>query len=286
MIAAAIPGDVAASTLAWLAPRAIAGVERVSATEYARTLPQAGEADESARIVRVAVVGDLLEIDGDDDGIARMRRVFAVEADTSEAEARLGAAAARHDVPALTAALRGSPDLRAPGCTDAHEMLYRAIVGQQISVAAATQQLVLLAALGDDVDAGGLTRRFPTDAQVAEGAMRVLRGPRAKSEAVERAATALTDGELDMSADLAELQASLVTLRGIGPWTAGYVALRLGDPDVLLMGDSAVRAGARRLGIADLPALAADCAPFRSHLMLRCWQAAAGPIGQVASTGG
>jgi AraC family transcriptional regulator of adaptative response / DNA-3-methyladenine glycosylase II len=61
----------------------------------------------------------------------------------------------------------------------------------------------------------------------------------------------------------------------------GYLSLRLGDPDVLLLGDVAVRKGARRLGIGDdvgaLAALAAECAGHRSALMLRCWAAASQP---------
>jgi len=114
-------------------------------------------------------------------------------------------------------------------------------------------------------------------AQVAEGA-EVLRGPAAKTAAVRRAAEAVATGAIDVShaSDLVRMRAQLQQLKGIGPWTVGYLSLRLGDPDVLLLGDVAVRKGARHLGIEDLPVLAADCAGHRSALMLRCWAAAGG----------
>lgn len=267
-----------APILAWLAPRAIAGIERVEPTGYRRTLTTPnGVALASATVDDRSASG--VSLGGGTDAEAAMRAVFAVDADTTEADARLTWAAQRHDLPSLAASIASAPLLRAPGCADPHEMVFRAVVGQQISVAAATGQLRLLATLGDALPepTDGLTRVFPTDAQVAAGAVDVLRGPVAKSEAVARVAAALDDGSVvvEQGVDLERMRAQLVALKGIGPWTAGYVALRLGDPDVLLLGDSAVRAGARRLGIDDLPTLAADVAPWRTQLMLHCWRASA-----------
>lgn len=263
--------------LAWLAPRAVPGVEVVAPDGYRRALP-------GPRVARAEVV----------DGVARtadpdLARVFDLGADgiggagaRRAADERLAWAAARHGVPALTAAIAAAPALAQPGCADAHEMLVRAIVGQQITVAAATLQLGLLAALGDPLPPAlaedGVDRCFPTMAQVAAGAD-VLRGPAAKTAAVRRAAEAVASGAIDVSpaSDLDAMRRQLLGLKGIGPWTVGYLSLRLGDPDVLLLGDVAVRKGAGRLGIADLPGLAADCAGHRSALMLRCWAAAARP---------
>ncbi|MCR8670475.1 DNA-3-methyladenine glycosylase [Agrococcus sp. HG114] len=256
--------------LAWLRPRAVPGVEVVSLDGYRRALP-------GPRVATARVLDDAA-ITTDPD----LARLFDVDGATARhaADERLTWAAGRHGVPALAAAIVAVPALAQPGCADAHEMLVRAIVGQQITVAAATQQLTLLAALGDELPAAlageGIERRFPTMAQVAEGAD-VLRGPAAKTGAVRRAAEAVATGEIDVSpaSDLAEMRARLQALKGIGPWTVGYLSLRLGDPDVLLLGDVAVRKGARMLGVDDLPALAADCAGHRSALMLRCWAAAA-----------
>ncbi|WP_144718622.1 DNA-3-methyladenine glycosylase 2 [Agrococcus jejuensis] len=267
-----------APILAWLAPRAIAGIELVDATGYRRTLTTpSGVAVASAAVDARSAFG--VSMGGGDASEAAMRAVFAVDVDAAEADARLAWASERQDLPLLATSIADAPLLRAPGCADPHEMVFRAVVGQQISVAAATGQLRLLATLGDALPEAldGLERVFPTDAQVAAGAVDVLRGPIAKSEAVARVAAALDEGSVvvEQGVDLERMRAQLVALKGIGPWTAGYVSLRLGDPDVLLLGDSAVRAGARRLGIADLPALAADVAPWRTQLMLHCWRASA-----------
>lgn len=255
--------------LAWLVPRAVPGVEVVSPDGYRRALP-------GPRIAAVAVAGDTATTADPD--LARLFDLRGADARRA-ADARLAWAAARHGVPALTAAITARPALAQPGCADAHEMLIRAIVGQQITVAAATRQLTLLAALGDALPPAlvgdGIERCFPSMAQVAAGA-EVLRGPAAKTAAVRRAAEAVASGAIDVSpaSDLAVMQEQLLQLKGIGPWTVGYLALRMGDPDVLLLGDVAVRKGARALGVEDLEALAADCAGHRSALMLRCWEAA------------
>lgn len=266
--------------LAWLAPRAVPGVEVVAPDGYRRSLP-------GPRVASVAVTADAASTDDVD-----LARVFDLDVDGAggadarhAADERLTWAAARHGVAALTAAIEAEPALAQPGAADAHEMLVRAIVGQQISVVAATRQLALLAALGDplpkELTEPGIERLFPTAAQVAEGAD-VLRGPAAKTAAVRRAAEAMATGAIpvrplpaggDASA-LEPMRAQLLALKGIGPWTVGYLSLRLGDPDVLLMGDVAVRKGARLLGIDDLAGFAADCAGHRSALMLRCWAAA------------
>lgn len=268
----------AAGILAWLAPRAVPGVEVVAADGYRRAL-------RGPRVAAAAVVDDVASTADDD--LARVFDLDRVGPDGADARAaadeRLTWAAARHDVPALVDAIAAEPALAQPGCADAHEMLVRAIVGQQITVAAATQQLTLLAALGDALPEalaqGGIGRCFPTMAQVADGAD-VLRGPAAKTATVRRAAEAVASGAIEVSpaSDLAAMRVQLQALKGIGPWTVGYLSLRLGDPDVLLLGDVAVRKGARRLGIGDdvgdLAAFAADCHGHRSALMLRCWAAA------------
>lgn len=269
-----------APVLAWLAPRAIVGIELVSSSGYRRTLrTPSGVVVASATVDARSASG--VRAAGGAEAETAMAAVFATDVDATEADARLAWVAGQHDAPLLAASIADAPLLRAPGCADPHEMVVRAVVGQQISVAAATGQLRLLAALGDALPdpVDGLTRVFPTDAQIAAGALDVLRGPVARSEAVARVAAALADGSVvvERGTDLERMRAQLTALKGIGPWTAGYVSLRLGDPDVLLLGDSAVRAGARRLGIADLHAVAADAAPWRTHLMLHCWRASAAP---------
>jgi len=97
-----------------------------------------------------------------------------------------------------------------------------------------------------------------------------------------RACAAIASGDvaLDIGATREDLTAGLEALPGIGPWTSNYVALRvLGSPDILLTGDSAVRAGAKALGLphdpCGLTAAAAPLAPWRSYLMMHLWGASA-----------
>ncbi|MCO7202903.1 DNA-3-methyladenine glycosylase, partial [Microbacterium sp. CnD16-F] len=127
---------------------------------------------------------------------------------------------------------------------------------------------------------------FPTPQAVAEHGAEVLRGPGARIRAIVHAATALADGSLRLGPgdDTHEQRAALLALPGIGPWTADYVRMRvLGDPDVLLPGDVAARAGAAAAGIPSdakgLTAWAARVAPWRSYLMAHLWCAA--PVTQA-----
>ena len=106
--------------------------------------------------------------------------------------------------------------------------------------------------------------------------------PRARARALVGLCRALADGELrlDAGADRAEARRRLLALPGVGPWTAGYVAMRaLGDPDVFLVEDLGVRHALRRLGGPDDPrqarALAAAWAPWRSYASQHLWQAPA-----------
>jgi AraC family transcriptional regulator of adaptative response / DNA-3-methyladenine glycosylase II len=101
---------------------------------------------------------------------------------------------------------------------------------------------------------------------------------------VMRVANALASGELslDLGDDPAEQHSRLTAIAGIGDWTAGYVGMRvLGNPDVFLPGDVAVRSGARALGLPGEPrpltAYAAGLAPWRSYLCLHLWRAAGLP---------
>jgi AraC family transcriptional regulator of adaptative response / DNA-3-methyladenine glycosylase II len=158
-------------------------------------------------------------------------------------------------------------------------MLIRAMIGQQITVVAARTALTTLtAALGERTPDGVL---FPTMAAIAEHGAEVLRGPAARIRAITGAAAALADGSLTLTVgdDAAEQRAALLAMPGIGPWTADYVRMRvLGDPDILLPGDVALRAGAAAAGLPAEPgaltAWAVRTAPWRSYLSAHLWRAA------------
>jgi len=123
---------------------------------------------------------------------------------------------------------------------------------------------------------------FPTAQVLAESVVAATTGPAARRDALAWAAAAIADGtlSLDVGQTREEFTAGLEAMPGIGPWTANYMALRvLGSPDVLLTGDSAVRAGAKALGLPSevrgLAGAAAPLAPWRSYLMMHLWRAAA-----------
>jgi AraC family transcriptional regulator of adaptative response / DNA-3-methyladenine glycosylase II len=176
-----------------------------------------------------------------------------------------------------------APGIRLPGCVEPAEIVLRALLGQQVTVAAArTAAARLVEALGEAVDTAvaGLTNLFPTAARVAERGAEVLRGPARRTASITRVATALAEGSLRVHAgrDPEELRAELLDQPGIGPWTAGYVLMRvLGATDELLFTDVALRNGAAALGLsADALAEHAPCwRPWRSYAGMHLWRAAA-----------
>jgi AraC family transcriptional regulator of adaptative response / DNA-3-methyladenine glycosylase II len=182
--------------------------------------------------------------------------------------------------PALAPAVAATPGIRVPGAADGFELVLRAMLGQQISVAAArTAAARLTAALGDPVPWQKDALLFPAAETVAERGHEVLRGPKRRIDAILGAAAALAAGDVDVHVgrDATELRAELLGLTGVGPWTADYVLMRvLGAPDVLLTGDLVLRKGAAALGIADdIPALterAQAWRPWRSYAGMYLWR--------------
>lgn len=276
----------------FLAARAVDGVEVVGALDaphlsYARTLalphgpgafrasygPVPGEA-------RFHVELELTSVADLPAAISRVRRLFDLDADPSAVDTALATD------PALAPSVRSTPGVRVPGAVDPVEILVRALVGQQISVGAARTHLSRLTdALGAPFASRfGPTRLFPTaDAIAADGAHHV-RGPARRTAALLGAARALADGDLTLSPadEPGAMRSALEALPGVGPWTSGYVAMRvLHDPDVLLDGDLALRAGARSLGLPDdrraLGDRAERWAPWRSYAAMHLWRAAATP---------
>jgi AraC family transcriptional regulator of adaptative response / DNA-3-methyladenine glycosylase II len=207
--------------------------------------------------------------------VARLRRLLDLDADPSAVDAVLAAD------PVLAPGVADVPGIRLPGTVDPAETALRAVLGQQVSVGAArTTATRLAAALGERLPAAlageGPDLLFPTAATVAEHGAQVLTGPARRTATVVGLAAALADGTLTLDAgrDAAAFRSDLTALPGIGPWTAGYLAIRvLGDPDELLAGDLAVRRGARALGIEDLPGHATRWAPWRSYAALHLWRA-------------
>jgi len=278
--------------LDWHALHALAGLEQVgrdragNVTSYGRLLDLPGgpaRFTASAAVpdaagrgtgvdlrVRVTALGDLPTL------VARVRSLFDLDADPVAVDTVLAS------LPELTAAVARVPGIRLPGAVDPHEVVVRTLIGQQVSVAAArTAQTRLVAALGAPVagDVAQDGRLFPPAAVVAARGSEVLRGPAARVDTILRVAAALADGSLvvDAGQSLDELRAGLLAVRGIGPWTADYVALRVRHhPDVFLHSDLAVRNGAQELGLPgaarELSLRSEQVAPWRSYLTMHCWR--------------
>jgi AraC family transcriptional regulator, regulatory protein of adaptative response / DNA-3-methyladenine glycosylase II len=270
----------AGALLAWLAARVVPGVEEVDGDVYRRSLrlphgPGVAELAFEADHVRCR----LWLTDARDGAAAeeRCRRLLDLDADPGAVVERLGAD------PLLGPLVRAAPGLRVPGSVDGAELAVRAVLGQQVSVPAArTGAGRLVAEHGEPLarPRGAVTALFPSPAALAALDPARLPMPRARARALVGLCRALADGELrvDPGADPDEARRRLLALPGIGPWTAGYVAMRaLGDPDVFLVEDLGVRHALRRLGGPEdaraARALAAAWAPWRSYASQHLWQA-------------
>jgi AraC family transcriptional regulator of adaptative response / DNA-3-methyladenine glycosylase II len=276
--------------LAFLSHRAVAGVERVDESGYQRTVALthgpgmirvelAELSDQAGRRVLTATLhtSDPADLDH---AAALCRRVVDADADPTGIDAKLAAD------PNLAPSVARTPGLRMPGAADGAEILFRALWGQQVSVAAARTALARLTMqLGEKLDEplAGLTHLFPTPAAIAGLGADGIAGPRRRAETIASAARDLADGSLDLNPGrpVRDVVADLVRRPGIGPWTAGYLAMRwLGDSDVLLSGDLVLRQGAARVGLPSTPAaLSAHSRrwqPYRSYAGLHLWRAAAG----------
>ena len=285
----------AAALLQFFAARTLPGVDEVDGQTYRRgmNLPH-GNAAVALRpgdrwvhaTLRLDDVRDLAP------AVARCRRLFDLDADPVAVDGLLGGDAA------LAGVVAAEPGVRVPRAVDGFEMAVRAVVGQQVSVAGARATLgrILRAASGDGPSPGAASGEptpipqpraaerpagFPAASTVADLPDAAFGMPAARRTTLRALAQAVADGKLDLDpgADRAETVARLTEIPGIGPWTAGYVAMRaIGDPDVFLPTDLAARRGAGALG---LPATAKALAtyaerwrPWRSYALIRLWRAA------------
>ncbi|MFN8021939.1 MAG: DNA-3-methyladenine glycosylase 2 family protein [Acidimicrobiales bacterium] len=278
---------------AFLGLRAVPGVEAWDGECYTRTLRlPGGPAVVRLRPADGAVsctlwLSDLADLQS---AVHRCRRLLDLDADPMSIEQQLGVD------PAIGPLVAATPGLRAPGAVDGAEMLVRGVLGQQVSVRGARTITGRLAdAVGERVSVApaelGLPGRlFPSPAALAAIDPESLPMPASRRRALIGACRALADGAvvIDQGADRAELVERLVTLPGIGPWTAQYVAMRgLGDPDVFLPTDLGVRHGLDRLGLESSPtaatALAARWSPWRSYALHHLWHSLSQPASPTPS---
>jgi AraC family transcriptional regulator of adaptative response / DNA-3-methyladenine glycosylase II len=266
----------------FLAVRALPGIERVDARGYARTIavdrrhatvcmrPLDGEHAIELR-VRGATPAALFQVS------AAARRVFDLAADPA------AIARAFEGDTLLTSLVECRPGLRIPGVWDPFECAVRAVVGQQVSVAAGrTFAARLVARVGRPIAPGadGLTHLFPSAAAIASADLDGLGLTGARIATLRVLARAVADGVIDFGAPADEIVAALTALPGVGAWTAQYVALRgLNEPDAFPSGDVVLRrlasANGTPLTRRALDARAAAWRPWRGYATVHLWSAAA-----------
>src|SRR4051794_12936077 len=234
------------AVLRWLGARLVPGVEALDNGVYRRTLRLAG----GPAIVAIAL-----------DGGAGVRAELRL-ADPADQPAAVRACRALLDLdacpeahnavlrtdPALGPLVAARPGLRAPGTVDPAETAVRAVLGQQVSLAAARTLAGRLVALcGEPLPEAdkALTRVFPAPAAIATAPLERIGMPESRRRTLRALGASLAAGGLDLGD-----RAALLAIPGMGPWTADYISLRaVGTPDAFPAGDLGIRRGARALGL-------------------------------------
>jgi AraC family transcriptional regulator, regulatory protein of adaptative response / DNA-3-methyladenine glycosylase II len=206
--------------------------------------------------------------------VERARRIASLDLDPDEPARRLG------DDPIIGPLLHARPGVRPPGTWDPFETGVRAILGQQVTLAAAnTIAGRLVQRLGRPV-AGlaelGLTHVFPSPEALAEADLSGLGIPRAREEAIRSFARAVAGDaiRLDRSVSLERLVSSITAVDGLGPWTAHYLALRLGERDAYPTTDLGLQRALRRRvdrSVKALDELAERWRPWRALAATHLW---------------
>jgi len=271
--------------IGFLAARAIEGIEAVDGNKrYRRSIALDGvqgvisvEPDERAPGLRVTIsfprIASMATI------VRRLRRIFDLSADPLA----IGEDLARD--PLLAPFVARRPGLRVPGAWDGFEVAVRAMLGQQITVTAALKLAAkLVAAYGEPLRptyGDSLTHTFPTPERIAQADLRSVGMPAARAEALSSVArVAAADPSLfRLTQTLEDAIAKLRSQRGIGEWTAQYIAMRvLREPDAFPAADiGLMRAltplGGSRPSARDVLARAEAWRPWRAYAAQHLWTA-------------
>lgn len=214
--------------------------------------------------------------------ISRCRRMLDLDADPVAVDEQLGTD------PVLAPLVAKAPGRRVPRTVDEAEFAVRAVLGQQVSTAAArTHAARLVTAHGEPVDdpEGGLTHLFPAPQALAALDPESLAMPRTRRATFTHLVGQLADGTLHLGveSDWLQARARLLALPGFGPWTVDVIAMRaLGDPDAFLPTDLGIRRAAQELGLPSTPAAltarAAAWRPWRAYAVQYLWATDSHPI--------
>lgn len=265
--------------------RALPGVEVVGNDFYSRTVHIALEdggfaqgwvrVSDNPRKNALAVSMSESLLPASSQVIARIRRQFDVDCDPQAIHD--GIAQLNEVVPG--AAVLGT---RLPGCFDPFETCCRAVLGQQVSVLAANKlaaRIVEHHGTPIDTEIEGLTFAFPTPSDVLaleciEDAFGQLGVIKTRSRVINQIAQLLVDGQLDFApgADVAAQMETLLAIKGVGPWTANYIAMRvLSHPDAFLESDAGVKHALPERTPKEIAALAQAWSPWRSYANICLW---------------
>lgn len=261
-----------------LAATAVPGVEEWRDGAYRRSLRLAyGPGVVSLRpgVDHVGCVLWLSDLRDLGNAIARCRWLLDLDADAVAVDELLSRDAV------LAPLVAKAPGRRVPRTVDGAEFAVRAVLGQQVSTAAArTHAGRLVAAYGEPVcdPGGGLTHLFPTVQALAGVDEGELAMPQARKRTLKGVVSAIADGDvvLDVGADWHRARASLAGVSGVGPWTVESIAMRcLGDPDAFVGSDLGVRAAARSLGLPSSPKALDERSrqwmPWRAYAVQYLW---------------
>lgn len=276
------------SLLAFFAARAVPGVESIDGGAYRRTVVIDGQPgaielrnDGSNMLLAMHGVGTphIFGI------VQRCREMFDLDAPMQE----IADVLARD--PMLGGLLRENPGVRVPGTWDGFELAVRAVLGQQISVRAATTIAGRIAGTygesAADHGIAGLTHLFPVPERLARARFKNIGVTRARAATLRRLAQFVADGSLvfDGSQEPAAFRDSLLAIPGIGEWTAEYIAMRaLKNPDAFPAADLGLlrafdRPGRERLKPAQLEEISQAWRPWRAYAALLLWGSAPGSGG-------
>ncbi len=274
----------AEGVIAYLARRAIPGIEEVVDGAYRRSVRLPGGTgilELAPGEGRIRARYRLDEAPDEPTAVERSRLLFDLDADP---QAVLDAL---QGDPLIGPLIRANPGRRVPGHVDADEIAFRAVLGQQVSLAgAATLAGRLVADYGESLRSplGTVTHLFPCAGALANADPERLPMPASRRRALLGLAQALDEGRVALGAtvDRAEVRRRLLELRGIGPWTADYVALRaLRDSDAFLPSDLGLRRALERLGLDGSPTNATKLAegwrPYRAYALMHLWATLAHP---------
>jgi AraC family transcriptional regulator of adaptative response / DNA-3-methyladenine glycosylase II len=259
--------------LRFFAARAIPGVDEVDGTIYRRTFvigrAQGRVSVAPAKGALVAEISTTGKVD-ETHLTERLRRLF----DLSAPGRRITTHLKRDE--RLGTSLKKRPGLRVPGVWDPFELGVRAILGQQVSVAGASTLAVRIATRFGKTAAKGhatLTRLFPTPDELADANLDGIGLTTRRAATVINFARTVRDDAtlLAMDQPLDKFVERIADLPGLGPWTAHYMAMRLGHADAFPASDLGVRKALNTTSDKEVLKLAERWRPYRAYATMHLW---------------